>query len=224
MKSIYQDNANKWNHVYATVSNIPWEYDKVDANIEQWFLNQSLIGKNVLGVGCGQTAAEAIWLAKQGLDVTAIDVSNKAIEKANEFIKKENSSLKLATVDIFENNFLENSFDFVVDKCCFHLFDYSASLRYKFAKNVSKIFKPNGMWISISGVTPNSMPTDFLNKLSEIELELQPHEISLPDISTAIEPYMKIVSINSVIMKIYKNIDWPAWMVVSKKEKVGFNF
>ena len=66
---------------------MPWHHEKPDYNlvrmVEKWPVP---VGK-VLELGCG-TGTDAIWLAKNGFEVTAVDVSDIAISIAEKSAKK----------------------------------------------------------------------------------------------------------------------------------------
>ncbi len=65
---------------------MPWAHVQVDFNLVdavQWPINPC----KTLELGCG-TGTDAIWLSKQGFEVTAIDVSPIAIDLANEKAKE----------------------------------------------------------------------------------------------------------------------------------------
>ena len=211
------ENTEKWNSIFANASSHPWE-SAVDHNIVDWFSKQNIVSGTVLELGCGADPVNAVWLQKRGLDVTAIDISDVAIISA--LSKTENSRIKLQATDILKNSFEENNFDYVVDRGCFHTYDFDGSLRHAFAKSVSKVLRPNGIWLSISGRDFKSMSADTLSKLSALNLSIIPHQLSVEDIVSSIDPYLSIVSINSTTMNLYnKTVDWPSRLVISKKNK-----
>jgi tellurite methyltransferase len=60
------------------------------------FLNKNA---KVLDMGCGE-GRNSFFLAKNKFDVTAVDSSEKGIEKLNEFAKKESLEIKTSVADI----------------------------------------------------------------------------------------------------------------------------
>jgi 2-polyprenyl-3-methyl-5-hydroxy-6-metoxy-1,4-benzoquinol methylase len=65
-----------------------------------------------LDVGCGE-GADAIWLADRGWSVTAIDVSQVAIERAREASARERASVEWICGDVLQTLFTAGSFDLV---------------------------------------------------------------------------------------------------------------
>lgn len=65
-----------------------------------------------LDVGCGE-GADAIWLAKNGWTVTAIDISGVAVGRAREAAERAGAAVKWVVGDVLETPFPARSFDLV---------------------------------------------------------------------------------------------------------------
>jgi SAM-dependent methyltransferase len=65
-----------------------------------------------LDVGCGE-GADAIWLARRGWAVTAIDISDVAIRRAREAAELAGASVQWVFGDALETPFSAHSFDLV---------------------------------------------------------------------------------------------------------------
>ncbi len=65
-----------------------------------------------LDVSCGE-GADAIWLAERGWTVTAIDISDVAISRAQEAAKMTGASVEWVRGDVLETPFPARSFDLV---------------------------------------------------------------------------------------------------------------
>jgi SAM-dependent methyltransferase len=65
-----------------------------------------------LEVGCGE-GADAIWLAQHGWTVTAIDVSEVAIDRAREACRRAGASVEWICGDVLETPLPARSFDLV---------------------------------------------------------------------------------------------------------------
>src|SRR5690348_35362 len=65
-----------------------------------------------LDVGCGE-GADAIWLARRGWTVTAIDVSDVAVSRAREVADREGVAVEWIGGDALRTSFPSRSFDLV---------------------------------------------------------------------------------------------------------------
>ncbi len=73
----------------------------------------------VLEVGCG-TGADAIFLSKCGFEVTAVDSSPMAIERARIRLEDSNEPVRFVLADVFEFIQTEQPFDLVYDAGFYH--------------------------------------------------------------------------------------------------------
>src|SRR5438874_929308 len=65
-----------------------------------------------LDVGCGE-GADAIWLARRGWKVTAIDISDVAIGRAREAAERARASVEWVCGDVLQTQLPARSFDLV---------------------------------------------------------------------------------------------------------------
>src|SRR5215471_650837 len=65
-----------------------------------------------LDVGCGE-GADAIWLARSGWTVTAIDVSEVAVSRAREAAQRAGAAVEWVRGDALQTPFAAGSFDLV---------------------------------------------------------------------------------------------------------------
>lgn len=70
-------------------------------------------GQSVLAVADGE-GRNGVWLARQGLDVTAVDFSPKAVEKAQRLAGQCGVTVHHEISDLFAWNWGENRFDVIV--------------------------------------------------------------------------------------------------------------
>lgn len=79
-------------------------------------VNDLLLFKNkgtVLDLGCGD-GRNALFLARNGFSVTAVDFANSGLSKIENCALKENLSIKIQSYDIRKNLYLEEDFDIVL--------------------------------------------------------------------------------------------------------------
>lgn len=134
------DIRKEWDSIYseADLSSIPFGDLKPPLKLQK--LAETLGKARVLDLGCG-FGTTAIYLAKNGFSVTAIDVSKKAIEIASGLAKKENVKIDFVQCSAHDLPFTSGYFQLVVDIGCFHhlpkelMNDYVDSVRRVLAKN-----------------------------------------------------------------------------------------
>jgi tellurite methyltransferase len=78
-------------------------------------------GGAVLDLGCGE-GRNALFLAENGFQVTAIDISGRGIQKLNRLAKAKGLSIHTKVQDMREYPF-EQSFDLIVSHGCLHLIE-----------------------------------------------------------------------------------------------------
>lgn len=132
-----------WEVYYKEETNIetmPWFYNKLDPDLQEAINSIGITEGSFLDIGTGP-GTQAIELAKNGFRVTASDYSQTAIEKALKRSKKEGVTIECLQDDVL-NTKIEEAFDFVLDRGCFHVFDEDK--RYLYLKNITKIVRQEG--------------------------------------------------------------------------------
>jgi SAM-dependent methyltransferase len=127
-----------WDVYYKqnNVETMPWYEKNLDLDMveEIEFLEKGAFLD--LGTGPGTQAME---LAKKGFKVTGSDVSPSAIEKAKLFV----SNVNFVIDDILNSEFESESFDYILDRGCFHVL--SVDERETYLSQIKRILKKNGM-------------------------------------------------------------------------------
>ena len=127
-----------WDSFYKqnNVEVMPW-YEKnldLDLSEEVQFLKKG----NFLDLGTGP-GTQAIELAKRGFRVTGSDISRSAIEKARLSTKNVNFEID----DILNSKFESESFDYILDRGCFHVLSIDG--RETYLSQIKRILKKNGI-------------------------------------------------------------------------------
>lgn len=132
----------KWEQLYQEkdVKTMPWFNPVLDEDLEQALNQLNLHTGAVLDLGTGP-GTQAIALAERGFQVTATDLSQTAIEKAQRIAEEKSLNITWQQDDIL-NSKLEGQFDFVFDRGCFHVF--SPESRPDYVRTVERLIKPGG--------------------------------------------------------------------------------
>lgn len=194
-----------WNEMYKT-GFLPWDTGEPDGHlVEQIGSGAISSGGRILEVGCG-TGTNSLWLAGRGFSVLGVDIARAAVEQANQ--KKNGMSLScdFAVMDFLHDGSLSRSFDLVFDRGCFHVFDKKRE-RDLFARQVSRVLKTSGTWLSLIGSTEGG-PRDS-----------GPPRRTAMDVVQAIEPYLEIVELRSVFFQSNLPFSAKAWLCVARHRK-----
>lgn len=131
-----------WDDFYADrAKEIPFFKIKgPDENLVDYF-NNGLAPKRVLELGCGP-GRNAIYMAKNGCEVDAIDISSNAIEWAKERAREERVNIDFHCISLFDFKFKPHSYDFIYDCGLFH--HLAPHRRLTYIEFLKKALKENG--------------------------------------------------------------------------------
>ena len=191
-----------WNERYK-IGDLPWDTNEPDDNLVKLLETKTILPGKALEVGCG-TGTNSIWLARRGFKVLGVDISEVAIDMAKQ--KKINKSLscEFAIKDFIQEDSLPGFYDFVFDRGCFHSFDDERD-QALFAMHVSQVLKTNGIWVSVIGSTEGA------------PREVGPPRRTAGDVVKAIEPYLEILELRSVLFKTNLPFSPRAWLCIARQ-------
>jgi SAM-dependent methyltransferase len=111
---------------------------------------------SALDVGCGE-GADAVWLAQHGWDVTAVDISEVALDRARQHAEEAAVTIGFEVRDLMETPPLPSSYD-LVSAQFFHLADPERSI---FMRGLGDAVRPGGQLLVVGHcVTPSMPPTN----------------------------------------------------------------
>jgi SAM-dependent methyltransferase len=110
--------AIRWEERYRT-GDIPWDTGKPSSELQRVVAEDRITSCRTLELGCG-TGVNAVWLAAQGFDVTAVDLSPLAIERARQRAADAGVTVNFLSVDILNPPDLGEPFAFIFDRGCYH--------------------------------------------------------------------------------------------------------
>ncbi|BAY23944.1 putative methyltransferase [Calothrix sp. NIES-2100] len=119
---------------------MPWFNPSLDPDVESALLTLELSNGSVLDLGTGP-GTQAIALAELGFQVIATDLSETAIRQAAAKANHKGLQISFRQDDIL-NSRLEQSFDLILDRGCFHVLPPQS--RSTYVQTVANLLKPNG--------------------------------------------------------------------------------
>jgi SAM-dependent methyltransferase len=142
LDSMLRDSGPWWDFFYEDrTKKVPFFVHVPDENLKQYMDSNLIpIGK-VLELGCGP-GRNAIYLAEQGCQVDAVDISSEAIKWARERAKDLSAVIEFLCCDIFSLPIQAESYEFVYDSGCFH--HIAPHRRMSYVELVSKALQPGG--------------------------------------------------------------------------------
>lgn len=119
-----RDGSDWWDGFYAGRDrDVPFLRDVPDESLVAWHaagLLPLVPGARVLDLGCGP-GRNAVWLAQQGYEVDAVDLSSAALHWAGERAVAAGVRVDLLRASIFDEAVLARPpYDLVYDSGCFH--------------------------------------------------------------------------------------------------------
>lgn len=111
-----------------TASDIPWHREEPEDFVKDVLKRRGKSGR-ALDLGCG-TGSLSVYLAKQGYEVTGLDLFPRALEMGKEHAKRENVSVDWVEADLFVWK-SQPKFDLVLDSGCLHSLVGGSLHRYK---------------------------------------------------------------------------------------------
>ena len=97
----------------------PWETGRPSDELQRVLAEQRIRPCRMVELGCG-TGINAIWLAEQGFDVTALDISPLAIAKARQRLAQTKATVRFVVADILDLPEEFETFPFFFDRGCYH--------------------------------------------------------------------------------------------------------
>src|SRR5215468_5911785 len=122
--------AAHWDRQYREGGPI-WDSDQPTSELKRVVAADRIAPCRALELGCG-TGSNAVWLAQQGFDVTAVDLAPLALERAEARAKAAGVKVRFVAASVLEPPDLGGPFPFFFDRGCYHVVrrvDVAAFLR-----------------------------------------------------------------------------------------------
>jgi ubiquinone/menaquinone biosynthesis C-methylase UbiE len=190
-----------WDQRYQTGST-PWESGRPSRELMRIVREQPIAPGRVLEPGCG-TGVNAVWLAEQGFQVTAVDCSALAIEQATERATKAGVTIRFEVRNVCDLTAPDGPYPFVFDRGCFHTVRRTERERY--LRMLERVTGPGSLFLLLAG-NANEPRTSGPPGLSEADLR------------TDLEPQFEFLSLTEFR---FEDVDGPngplAWNAVLRR-------
>ena len=107
-----------WDETYRQ-GQTPWDSGRTCSELFKILEEEVISRGQALDLGCG-TATNAIYLARMGFDVTGVDISQVAIDRAKEKAEAAGLSILFMIAKLPARFLPGKVFNFVFDRGCFH--------------------------------------------------------------------------------------------------------
>lgn len=198
---ISKDYEQYWKNVWKNkveflattkTKSLPWDIKTHDTNLKECLDYLNLSKGNLLEIGCG-SGFDANYLANRGFNVTALDISDEAIEKAKNLNK--GLSIDFIATDFFTFDSIKK-YDIVYDRGFLHSYvnflDSDLNLNIIFEK-IYNLLNSNGYFILISGNA---------NAWQEPPKTCLPPPVFISDVEKNCFKWFQIVLVQEIVFKL----------------------
>ena len=135
-----------WDGIYHSrrPDSLPWELGEPRELLVNLVDSGELKPSKTLDLCCG-VGTNPLYLATEGFTVTALDISDKAIEYAKDQASQKGVTLSFLVADFIKLPFPKSEFDFIFDFGCFHHVDVED--RADFIQGVYRVLKSEGIYL-----------------------------------------------------------------------------
>ncbi len=109
----------RWEERYRT-GETPWDTGRPSSELQRVLQEERIVPCRAVELGSG-TGTNAIWLATQGFEVTAVDLSARAIERARAKTQAAGMTVRWIVGDVLDPPDVGKAFGFVFDRGCYHV-------------------------------------------------------------------------------------------------------
>lgn len=166
MSSRHESGWDRIYHQYRSES-LPWELGRPRESLVELVESERIQPCKTLDLCCG-AGTNPMYLAKQGFDVTAMDISDGAVKLSKERTHKENIDMNLLVGSFLALPFKDGTFGFVFDMGCFH--HVETGNRETFIRGVNRVLKPAGTYFLTCFSYRNGSAWNHFTKEQIIEL------------------------------------------------------
>lgn len=180
-----------------------WDIDEPDQNLISWFMRLTNLPTTVLELGCG-SGDNAVWLAKQGCQVTVVDFHNSAITKTKQLAEQHKVKVNVIQQDLIKDAWIDQKFDLVFDRGYFHTLIADRNDMIQFVSNLKNCLNANGIWVSLIGSKDpykNGVGVEWF--------------LSANDIVSVVDSELQILKLKAITIDCISERKMSGWLLVS---------
>jgi ubiquinone/menaquinone biosynthesis C-methylase UbiE len=152
-----ENKIKKFEDIYSKPNKAPWTYSRIPKELKELISKKIIPPKGkILEIGCGE-GHHALFLARKGFDVTAIDQSKNSIKFAKLNAKNARVNFKIQDYRKIKN--CSERFNFIFDWRFLHEITDERE-RKNYIKFIIRLLKPKGKYLTVSF----SGDSDFMGK------------------------------------------------------------
>ena len=117
-----------WDSSYRGNVPAPWDIGRPEAELQKFISSGAVPRCRAVDMCCG-SGSDAVYLATQGFDVTAVDVAPTALAQGEQKARNAHVSVHWVLADLLAQPDLK-PFDFIYDRACYHVLRYQNLAAY----------------------------------------------------------------------------------------------
>ena len=138
----------RWENRYRD-GDTPWDTGQPSSELVRVVAAEGIQPGTCIELGCG-TGVNAVWLAQQGFDVTAIDFSALALDRARKRAADAGVAVRFLEGDVLDPpSAIGGPYDFVFDRGCYHVVRRIDVSRY--LRTLEQITGPGSRGLILTG-------------------------------------------------------------------------
>jgi SAM-dependent methyltransferase len=126
----------------------PWDTGQPSSELQRVVAAEKIAPCGALELGCG-TGTNAVWLAQQGFDVTGLDLSPLAIERARQRAADAGVRVEFLAANLLQSVPVQGPFRFFFDRGCYHAVRRIDARPY--FENVERLTEPGALGLVLAG-------------------------------------------------------------------------
>lgn len=183
--------------IYATVPGemIPWNIETPPETLVNLVGNGTIAPCKAVDLGCGR-GNYVMYLAREGFDVTGIDISAVAIDQAIDNVARNGINCRFRVADLLSDSLIiDDRFDFAFDwEVMHHIFPEN---RPAYFRNVNYLLNPGGRYLTV-GFSENDPQFGGTGKYRDTPLGTRLYFSSETEMGDLLTPVFEIIELKTI--------------------------